>query len=87
MAMEETSETKGVYEVEMSETRPKLSTGLVTPWSLMFKCPFCVAKLGIETWHVLYKLRVSETKKGFFIYRGVNSSCDTRKKDMIHSGV
>uniref|UniRef100_A0A1J3FY70 BSD domain-containing protein n=1 Tax=Noccaea caerulescens TaxID=107243 RepID=A0A1J3FY70_NOCCA len=31
MAMEETSETKGVYEVEMSETRPKLSTGLATP--------------------------------------------------------
>ncbi|CAA7045806.1 unnamed protein product [Microthlaspi erraticum] len=31
MAMEETSETKVVYEVEMSETRPKLSNGLATP--------------------------------------------------------
>lgn len=33
MAMEEseTSEIKGVYEVEMSETKQKLSTGPVTP--------------------------------------------------------
>lgn len=35
MAMEDskTSESKGVYEVEMSETKQRLSTGPATPWS------------------------------------------------------